>query len=90
MIPRRKKPFANMVGKRENVANQYFLLFVQCFERQKKIILATLELPFANKFYSAKVLSFGKGLIKCVNWRGHQTFPTVVSLKGRWPQMLQS
>ena len=24
------------------------------------------------------------------NWRGHQTFPTVVSLKGRLPQILQS
>ena len=28
--------------------------------------------------------------LRDVNWRGHQTFPTVVSLKGRLPQKLQS
>ena len=62
----KKKPFENIVGSGENVGNQYFLLFPQCFlSAQKKMSFDdTISLLSANAFNSnqAKNLSFGKEL----------------------------
>ena len=63
----RKKPFENIVGKRENNGNQHFLLFPQCFlpfPKQISIFDTHFELSSANALNldRSKILSFGKEL----------------------------
>ena len=60
-----KKPFENIVGKRENAGNQHFLRFQQCFLRFRKqisIFSVTFILSSANAFSleQSKYLLFGK------------------------------
>ena len=61
----RKKPFENIVGKKENAGNQHFLLFPQCFLSYKRQLQHfEYHLSSANVFDlgKPKILSSSKGL----------------------------
>ena len=61
-----KKPFENIVGKGENIGNQHFLLFPQCFQpftKQFSNFHLCLSSAHASNLDQSKNMSFGKDLI---------------------------